>query len=71
MRGMTLIEITIALAIAGLMLAIVATSVNAITHANLRSSAIQLTGGVKYAYDRAIMEKRKQRIAMDLDQNIW
>ena len=71
LRGLTLIEITIGLAIAAMVMAVGVTSINAITDANLRSSAVEITGAVKYSYDRAIMEKRLQRIAFDIDRQVW
>jgi hypothetical protein len=46
-------------------------SVQSLTHAELKNSAIELAGAIKYSYDRAIMEKRIQRIAMDLDRQLW
>ena len=70
-RGLTLIEVTIGLAIAAMVMAVGVTSLNAITDANLRSAAIEITGAIKYSYDRAIMEKRIQRIGFDLDRQVW
>ena len=46
-------------------------SVSALTHASLRSATIELAGAIKFSYDRAIMEKRIQRIGMDIDKGIW
>ena len=70
-RGLTLIEITIGLTIAALVMAVGVTSLNALTDANLRSAAVEITGAVKYSYDRAIMQKRIQRIGFDLDRQLW
>lgn len=70
-RGLTLIEISIALGIAALAVSISIVSLNALTDADLRSSAIELAGAIKFNYDRAIMEKRTQRLGMDLDRNVW
>ncbi len=70
-RGLTLIEISIALAIAALLAGASIVSVNALTDADLKSSALLLGGAIKYNYDRAIMEKRTQRLALDLDRQIW
>lgn len=69
--GFTLIELAIGLAIAGLITGMAVVSVNAITDASLRSSAVELTGAVKTTYDRAVMQRRTQRIAMDLDKGVW
>ncbi len=70
-RGMTLIEITIALAIAALAVGTAVISLNALTDAALKSGAIELTGAIKYSYDRSIMEKRTQRLGMDIDKGLW
>ena len=68
---MTLIELTIALAIAAMLVGVSIISMNALTHADLRSSAIELSGAIKFNYDRSIMEKRIQRLGMDLDKHVW
>ncbi|MEL7371110.1 MAG: prepilin-type N-terminal cleavage/methylation domain-containing protein [Myxococcota bacterium] len=69
--GLTLIEITIGLAIAAMVMSVGVTSINALTDAHLRSAAVEITGAVKYSYDRSIMEKRIQRIGFDLDRHVW
>ena len=69
--GFTLIELTIALAIAALIASVTLSGLNAITGANLRSAAIGLTGAIKMSYDRAVMLKRTQRIVMDIDKGLW
>lgn len=69
--GFTLIELTIALAIAAMVTAVTLSGVNSMTGASLRSAAISLTGAIKMSYDRAIMLKRTQRLVMDLDQGVW
>lgn len=68
---MTLIEITIALAIAAMVTATAVASINAITDANLRSSAVAMTGAMKQSYDRAVMLRRTQRLVIDMDNNAW
>lgn len=70
-RGFTLIELTIALAIAAMLVGVTMVSVQSLTHSALRNGALELAGAIKYNYDRAIMEKRIQRIGMDLDRNLW
>lgn len=70
-RGFTLIEISIALAIGAMLMTVAIAGVNSITDANLRSAAITLTGAIKGNYDRAIMNKRTQRLAMDIDKGLW
>lgn len=70
-RGFTLIELTIALAIAAMLVGVSMMSVQSLTGAELKSNAVKISGGIKFCYDRAIMEKRIQRIGMDLDKNVW
>lgn len=70
-RGLTLIELTIGLAIVAMLIGVSITSMNALTDADLRSSSVQMTGAIKFAYDRAIMEKRVERIGMDLEKGLW
>lgn len=69
--GFTLIELSIALAIAAMLMVTAVAGVNALTDANLRSASVEITGAIKYNYDRAIMEKRNQRLVFDIDQNLW
>jgi general secretion pathway protein H len=68
---LTLIEVTIALAIAALVVAASVVSLNALTDADLRSTAVELTGAIKFTYDRSIMEKRTQRMAFDIGKGLW
>jgi general secretion pathway protein H len=70
-RGLTLIEITVALAIAALVVSLGLVSLNALTDADLKSSAVELTGAIKFSYDRAIMEKRIQRMGFDMGKGLW
>lgn len=60
-----------ALAIAAMLAGVAVISVQNLTHADLRSSAVELSGAIKFNYDRAIMEKRIQRLGMDLDKGVW
>lgn len=47
-------------------------SINALTNASLRSSALELSGTIKFAYDRAIMARHTERLSLDLDKGlIW
>src|SRR5687768_8886219 len=70
-RGLTLIEITVALAIAALIVSLGLVSLNALTDADLKSSAVELTGAIKFSYDRSIMEKRTQRMGFDMSKGLW
>ena len=69
--GLTLIEITVALAIAALIVGVGLVSLNALTDADLKSGAVELTGAIKFSYDRAIMEKRTQRMGFDMSKGLW
>jgi hypothetical protein len=46
-------------------------AINSLTDASLRSAAVELTGAIKYSYDRAIMQNRIQRIGMDIESGEW
>jgi prepilin-type N-terminal cleavage/methylation domain-containing protein len=70
-RGLTLIELTITVAVIGLVAAMAVVSVQALGHSHLRSTSVEIAGAIKQSYDRAIMEKRLQRIAFDLDEHAW
>ena len=69
--GLTLIEITVALAIAALIVSLGLVSLNALTDADLKSAAVELTGAIKFSYDRSIMEKRTQRMGFDMGKGLW
>lgn len=70
-RGLTLIEITITIVIVALVSGIAMVSVQSLSHSRLRSSAVAIAGAIKECYDKAIMEKRIQRIAFDLNDHVW
>lgn len=69
--GLTLIEITIGLSIAALVMTMSVVAINSLTDASLRSAAVELTGAIKYSYDRAIMQNRVQRLGMDINEGEW
>lgn len=70
-RGFTLIEILIALSIAALAAGAAIVGIGAISDAQLRSTSIELAGAMKLAYDRAIMQRRTERLVIDLDKGLW
>ena len=70
-RGLTLIEITITLTIIGLMAGMAMVSIQALGGSYLRSTSFGIAGAIKESYDRAIMEKRTQRITFDLENHVW
>lgn len=70
-RGLTLIELTITVAIIGLVAAMAFVSVSALSQSQLQSTSVAIAGAIKGSYDRSIMEKRIQRIAFNLDDHVW
>lgn len=70
-RGLTLIEITITVAVIGLIAAMSVVGIQALSANALRSASIELSGVIKSCYDRSIMEKRIQRVSFDLDEETW
>jgi general secretion pathway protein H len=70
-RGLTLIEVVIALAIAAMATGIAIGALNSVTDASLKSTSIELIGAIKFSYDRAIMERRTQRLSIDMDKGLW
>lgn len=70
-HGFTLIEMMIAMAIAAIVMATAVAGINSVTNANLHSGAVHLTGEFKFNYDRAIMRGRTQRLALDIDKNVY
>src|SRR5947208_15344403 len=70
-RGMTLIEIGVALCIAGLMLAVAIPAIGAVTRAQLRQKSGQLAGGVRSLYGAAAIAGRTCRLVLDLDGNAY
>lgn len=70
-RGLTLVEVTVAVAVAATATAVAVAAVNSLTNASLHSTAIDLTGAIKFCYDRAIMERRTERLSIDMDKGLW
>ena len=68
-RGLTLIELTIALAIAAMAVTVAVAAID--TGLSLNSASVELTGAVKYAYDRSIMQGQIHRLAVDLDDDLY
>jgi general secretion pathway protein H len=66
---MTLIEIGVALCVAGLMLAVAIPALSAVTRAQLRQKSGQLGGAVRSMYGAAAIAGRTCRLVFDLDAN--
>ncbi len=69
--GMTLIELGIALCIAGLMLAVAIPAIGAVTRAQLRQKSGQLGGGIRALYGSAAIAGHTCRLVFDLDSNAY
>jgi general secretion pathway protein H len=70
-RGLTLIEIIIALFIAGLLVAIAIPAVASITRAQLRQKSGQLAGGIRALYGKSAISGKSCRLAIDLDAQTY
>jgi general secretion pathway protein H len=70
-RGMTLIEIGIALCVAGLMLAVAIPALSSVTRAQLRQKSGQLAGGIRALYGATAIRGRTCRLVFDLDQGSY
>ena len=70
-RGMTLIEIGVALCVAGLMLAVAVPALSAVTRAQLRQKSGQLAGAVRALYGAAAIAGHTCRLVFDLDANVY
>jgi general secretion pathway protein H len=70
-RGMTLVEITVALAVAALMLAVAVPALSAVTRAQLRQKSGQLAGAIRSLYGSAAIGGHSCRLVLDLDANTY
>ena len=70
-NGMTLIEIGVALAVAGLMLAVAIPALSAVTRAQLRQRTGQLAGAIRSLYGSAAIAGHTCRLVFDLDANAY
>ena len=68
---MTLIEIGVALCVAGLMLAIAIPAMSAVTRAQLRQKSGQLSGAIRSMYGAAAIAGHTCRLVLDLDANAY
>lgn len=68
---MTLIEVGVALCVAGLMLAVAVPALSAVTRAQLRQKTGQLAGGVRSMYGAAAIAGHSCRLVFDLDANTY
>lgn len=70
-RGLTLIEISVALLLIGILMAMVIPSVSNITRVDLRTSARKIAGTIRFTYDLAARKNAPFRVVFDLDNRAW
>lgn len=70
-QGFTLLEVGIAVGLAGLMLAIAVPSINAVTAAELKETTGMLQGLMRDTYARAALSGNSHRVVMDLGQRAY
>jgi general secretion pathway protein H len=68
---MTLIEIGVALCVAGLMLAVAIPALSAVTRAQLRQKTGQLAGGIRSLYGAAAIAGHTCRLVLELDEHAY
>jgi general secretion pathway protein H len=66
-RGLTLIEVTVALGIAALLVAVTVPALNNVTRAQLKQKAGQLSGAVRSMYGSTAIAGKTCRLVLDLD----
>ena len=70
--GLTIMELSLVIAIVGIMMVGATMGISAITRADLRSGASRTAASMRYAFDRATMTGTYIRLAFDLDKGrIW
>ena len=69
--GFTLIEVMIALAIAVLMVSVALPAVNVISTVNRQSATSELSGTIRYLFDKAQLDHKYIRLTIDLDEGSY
>ena len=70
-RGMTLLEIGIALAIVGLMVLVAVPSIEAYAGVRAREEAGRVAGAIRYMYGFSALSGKVCRIVFDFDERAW
>lgn len=70
-QGLTLIELSIALLIVGLLLVAVVPSIEGVTGVRAREAAGKMSGIVRYMYNESALSGRPCRLVFDLDQRAY
>ena len=68
--GFTLIELTLVIALIGLLLGIVIPKLPAVGENRLEASARRIAGMVRFLYNEAALSGVEHRLAVDLDKNV-
>jgi general secretion pathway protein H len=71
MQGFTLIEIMVVLAISAMMVAGVVKGFRSLRKADLRESATNLSGAMRYLFDRASVTGKIHRIVIDMETRMY
>jgi len=71
LSGMTLIEVSIALAVVALMLAVAVPALSSVTRAQLRQKSGQLAGAIRSLYGATAIAGHTCRLVLDLDANAY
>jgi general secretion pathway protein H len=70
-RGFTLIELLVVVGVIALLAGLAAPSLGAISGANARKAAGELSGAMRYLFDTAALRHTSCRLALDLDGRAW
>jgi general secretion pathway protein H len=70
-RGISLIELLVALAIVALLLGVVTVSLNDLFETNLKKTTARLGSTLKYLYNKSVTERLYLRVVFDLDKKTY
>jgi general secretion pathway protein H len=70
-RAFTLIEISVGIALMGLLLAVAAPAVGALSGAQLKEQSGLLGGAIRDTFSRTALLGRTTRLVIDIDENAW
>jgi general secretion pathway protein H len=71
LRAMSLLEVSVGIALLGLMMAVAAPAVGALTGAQLKEHTGLLSGAIRDTFSRTALMGRTTRLVVDLDENAW
>ena len=70
-RGFTLLELLVTVAIVAIVTGTTIPMISSATNVNTKSSAQELSGHIKYLFDRAILERLYIRLVIDFEQRAY